>query len=282
MPACYLAGPMRGIPAWNFPEFFRAEMLLNAWGWDVRNPAAHDVREGVNVADYPILPDWFTLEGALTWDFTQIIETKNIVLLSGWETSEGAAKELRVAEDVGAKVWTLHGDVMRQSSWDAVHRLQEVTNWQRRPRPDVAITSKGFHDTGDITGVQWTTDPRPDEVRITDPLTGGQKGQKSARTDLLPYDALLELAEHYGRGATKYEDRNWERGYKWSLSAAAMQRHFMAWWNGEELDEDGFPHATAFAWHALALLTFSLREIGTDDRPSLGRGVSTGDESPSS
>lgn len=107
-----------------------------------------------------------------------------------------------------------------------------------------------------------------DEIRATDPSTGGSKGRKLARTSLLPMDALLELAEHFGKGEAKYEARNWERGYAWSWSADALLRHFFAWWQGEDRDpETGSLHITAVAWHALGLLTFQLRSLGTDDRP---------------
>jgi hypothetical protein len=41
----------------------------------------------------------------------------------------------------------------------------------------------------------------------------------------------------------------------------------------DQLDPEGFRHITAVAWHALCLLTFELRGIGTDDRPIInGRG----------
>lgn len=107
------------------------------------------------------------------------------------------------------------------------------------------------------------------EVRITDPNTGGAKGQKLERMDLLPWDALLVVANHYGVGASKYEDRNWERGYAWSLSFGAMQRHLAAWWQGEDLDDEtGTSHLAAAAFHVLALIAYQERETGTDDRPA--------------
>lgn len=116
------------------------------------------------------------------------------------------------------------------------------------------------------------------EIRVVDPQTGGAKGQKSARTDLLPPDALMALAEHYGRGSLKYADRNWEKSYPWSLSIAALKRHLFLWEQGLDTDHDAqvgdFPHIVAVAWHALALLTFTLREIGTDDRHKLVRAMS--------
>jgi dATP/dGTP diphosphohydrolase, N-terminal/Domain of unknown function (DUF4406) len=106
------------------------------------------------------------------------------------------------------------------------------------------------------------------EIRITDPDTGGQKGQKQARFDLIPATPLWLIAEHYGKGAEKYDDRNWERGYAWSLAYGAMQRHLNAWWSGEDLDpETGSNHLTAAAWHCLALLEFTDTHPEKDDRP---------------
>lgn len=109
--------------------------------------------------------------------------------------------------------------------------------------------------------------PSSGEVRVVDPLTGGEKGSKLARYDLIPAGPLWELAEHFGRGARKYEDRNWEKGYRWGLSFAALMRHAWAFWRGEDKDEEtGSSHLIAVAWHALALREFQLREKGTDDR----------------
>lgn len=107
-----------------------------------------------------------------------------------------------------------------------------------------------------------------DEVRIVNAETGGEKGQKLERFDLIPAEPLQLLAEHYGRGARKYADRNWERGYKWSLSFGAMMRHAWAFWRGEDIDaETGSPHLVAVAWHALALLEFTRKHPNLDDRP---------------
>lgn len=119
--------------------------------------------------------------------------------------------------------------------------------------------------------------PDGQETRITDPTTGGQKGSKLAAFHLIPWTIIKELAEHFGRGARKYEGRNWERGYAWSLSFAALHRHLEAFWSGDEIDhdpslyEEGEAHTTrhiiAVVWHACVLAFFSRYHVGTDDRP---------------
>lgn len=99
------------------------------------------------------------------------------------------------------------------------------------------------------------------EKRITNSKTGGMKGQKSQRMDLLPYLSLMEIAKVYGFGAEKYAPHNWRKGYDWSLSFAALQRHLVLFWEGEELDEEsGLPHLAHAGFHLLALLEFSNKE----------------------
>lgn len=120
-----------------------------------------------------------------------------------------------------------------------------------------------------------------DEVRITDAVTGGQKGSKLARFSLIPPEFLWALAEHYGKGAKKYEDRNWEKGYKWSLTVDALDRHWTAWKMGENIDADtGSHHMIAVAWHAIALFIYQLRGLGTNDIQPIVQ--STIDANPSS
>lgn len=105
-----------------------------------------------------------------------------------------------------------------------------------------------------------------DEVRSVS-STGGEKGVKIARYDLLPSEPLRLLAEHYGKGAAKYDDNQWRRGYEFSKSYAALMRHAWQWWAGEDIDEEtGSPHMAAVAWHAFALLEFAATHPGFDDR----------------
>jgi len=104
------------------------------------------------------------------------------------------------------------------------------------------------------------------EVIVTDAVSGGQKGQKLERYDLIPTEAEEELARLYGIGTVKYADRNWEKGYKWGLSVGALRRHLARWLLGESYDQETKRHhLICVAWHAFALYIFELRGLGTDD-----------------
>ena len=87
------------------------------------------------------------------------------------------------------------------------------------------------------------------------------------RYDLIPPEALEALAHVYTKGAEKYADRNWEKGMTWGRCFRAMISHAIAWWAGETFDKElGCHHLAMAAWNAFALLTYQLREVGTDDR----------------
>jgi len=75
------------------------------------------------------------------------------------------------------------------------------------------------------------------------------------RFDLLPPDVLFELAKVYTYGATKYEERNWEKGMNWGRLFAALMRHLWKWWRGETYDPESNIHHLS---HALANVSFLL------------------------
>lgn len=105
------------------------------------------------------------------------------------------------------------------------------------------------------------------ERRVTDPNTGGQKGTKPERFDLIPPEALAEVARVYEFGSRKYDAHNWRRGYAWSLSFAALMRHAWAFWRGETHDpESGLHHMAHVVFHCLSLITFTTERPELDDR----------------
>ena len=104
------------------------------------------------------------------------------------------------------------------------------------------------------------------EVRTVS-TTGGEKGKKLAQLSGLDPHALMVVAEVAGFGAEKYAKLNFMKGYDWSLSYDALQRHLHAFWSGQDRDdESAMLHLGHAAWHCLAMISFYERGLGTDDR----------------
>lgn len=102
---CYIAGPMTGYAAYNFPAFDDAARKWRAKGYDVDSSADIDRRiwrmhfnkdfdPTVDKADYgdPIFAKM------LQADIDAVFRCDAIVLLDGWEKSRGANFELNLAQ----------------------------------------------------------------------------------------------------------------------------------------------------------------------------------------
>lgn len=87
------------------------------------------------------------------------------------------------------------------------------------------------------------------------------------RFDLIPHEAMIELARAFTIGAIKYEDNNFRKGMKFSRCVGPLERHWNLWKCGQDTDPDTkCHHLASVLWNAAVLLTYQLREIGTDDR----------------
>lgn len=112
------------------------------------------------------------------------------------------------------------------------------------------------------------------ETRTVTEGTGGEKGVKTARFELLPPRAMWKVAELFGAGANKYEDHNWRRGYEWSKSYGAAQRHLNQFWAGESIDPElGTHHLASAVFHMLVLMTFEEEHPELDDRYETQRAI---------
>lgn len=112
-------------------------------------------------------------------------------------------------------------------------------------------------------------DPKRVAREIDELINEGRKDD-SGKTPwhLMPPDALNQIAQVLAFGATKYGDRNWERGMNWSRPFAALMRHMWAWWRGEDRDpETGLSHLAHAGCCILFLLTYQGHATGKDDRP---------------
>lgn len=99
--------------------------------------------------------------------------------------------------------------------------------------------------------------------------TGGQKGVKPEAYDLIPWEAMDEVARVYGMGAQKYAPHNWRKGYEWGKTIASAFRHITSWVRGESYDdESGLHHLAHAVFHLLALIAWEKdgRYVEFDDR----------------
>lgn len=113
-------------------------------------------------------------------------------------------------------------------------------------------------------------------------MEGTKHDQNKTRLELLPTEALEEVAKILTYGAHKYAqkdsegritqtgDWNWAKGMSWSRLIGAAFRHLFAWVRGESRDsETGLSHISHCICCLLFLSTYELKGLGADDRSKL-------------
>lgn len=104
----YLAGPMSGIPEFNFPAFRLWAAVLRDLGYEVFSPAEQDIkRHGVDVSAGNVTGDCsvgiaadvgLNIRTCLADDLAWICaHATHIALMPGWEHSAGARVEFALA-----------------------------------------------------------------------------------------------------------------------------------------------------------------------------------------
>ena len=88
----YIAGPMTGIPEFNFPVFHALAATLRHEGFTVISPAEIDPDPSREWAD------------CLRRDLPEMLKCDTIYLLKGWDKSKGARLEHHIAEALGMTV----------------------------------------------------------------------------------------------------------------------------------------------------------------------------------
>lgn len=87
----YIAGPMTGLPEYNYPAFNTEARRLRDLGHTVLNPA-ETVLENPSYAAY------------MRRGIAQVLEAEAVLMLPGWSVSSGAKTEFAVAESLGLEI----------------------------------------------------------------------------------------------------------------------------------------------------------------------------------
>jgi nucleoside 2-deoxyribosyltransferase len=81
----YLAGPMSGLPDFNYPAFHDGAKALRNAGYDVVSPAEVNPETDQEWAYY------------MRRDIPELLTCDGVVVLPGWENSKGASLEVHIA-----------------------------------------------------------------------------------------------------------------------------------------------------------------------------------------
>ena len=93
MTRIYIAGPMSGLPAFNFPAFHAKAAELREEGIEVINPA--EINPDTSMAWHACMRE----------DIKQLVDCDAIHLLPGWSKSKGATLEHHIAERLGLLIF---------------------------------------------------------------------------------------------------------------------------------------------------------------------------------
>lgn len=160
-----------------------------------------------------------------------------------------------------------NANVFQPANHDLRHSDSPSKMKQNLSQMDVRFAEMGRMDDGSI--LITTIKPGNSERSCAEPVTKGLVTSEMIQNDLKKHDSTCKILQQIQ--VSKNEiivsgDRNWERGYKWSLSLDAAHRHINQWLRGEDNDaETNSNHLIAAIWHLIALYCYSMWKRGTDD-----------------
>ena len=189
MKQVYISGPMTGLPELNFPAFHTAAKALRAMGFKVTNPAELNPDPKAN---------W---RACMRVDIKALCDCDGLVLLPGWEESDGAHLELHLAHRLGIKVDTL----------------------------DKLLDAKGLRDYWDKLMLGDTSTQAPDVLAFLPANAELRDVDKDLSELLTHYQAELQAAtrkasEHKARGDIERHRRSQAAAQAWRRAAQHLNR----------------------------------------------------------
>ena len=171
MERTYIAGPMTGYPLYNFPAFIEAAKYLRDF-YEIVSPVDLTINLWLSLGLILDKKDWMncinnSVEKAidkmayLRKDLSEIARCDCMVFIEGWKGSEGAAKELKMAQLLNLKLYELVKN-------DRTYKL-------------VPLVLNGWKFSGDKR--QWDLFYRPWLRGVCDILTGGALKYAPAPSD---------------------------------------------------------------------------------------------------
>jgi hypothetical protein len=180
---------MRGLPDFNYPLFNEVAKTLRAAGFNVLNPAENfDGDTSLEFSDY------------MYQDLTQLMGSNGIVMLPGWQDSEGARIEYMVAKSLGLEV-KFHGKASQDEPAEMV-ASRIVRNGERQAV--YGHPADDFRRTAAMWSVTFGVEVTPLQVAIAMGQLKmsrliGTPGHRDSIVDLIGYavcyERIAELTE---------------------------------------------------------------------------------------
>ena len=121
-PRGYIAGPMTGMPDWNFPAFHAAAEKWRENGWEIENPAETDDGDTTKPREY-----------YMRLDLEKVMSVDAVIVLPAWENSKGAKLEIAVAREIGiAVIDSQTGGNLKETSPTILAEASNVVDGARR------------------------------------------------------------------------------------------------------------------------------------------------------
>jgi hypothetical protein len=305
--SAYLAGPMRGYDHYNFPEFHKQAAWLRDNGWLIFSPAERDEADP-DIDHQEDIAGWTGTRGLdyfMAFDLKAVCETDAVILMKGWQESQGARLEAMVAVEIDHPVF----EIVRRDTGRFRRRLESVDPTRVSAEfiagtraNDFLATVEAFEPvtieteesqfstlTGRVAramsrGNPFSNDPEPwledppfaenwdvDQVTGATALPTDSAGRKAVpiTSGVLDYfpAALVEVARVSKAGNDKHNPGEplHHARGKSTDHADSLLRHLID--RGKIDAETGMRHSAEVAWRALALLQQELEDEGLAPLP---------------
>jgi len=150
-------------------------------------------------------------------------------------------------------------------------RILNIQPTSEEKRMGKMTNDEAYASLGKETGVRLSGDLTDD---IFDDIFDAEFGPERAiketsgklRFDLIPPEAMVEIAKVYTDGAEKYSARNWEKGLSMDECIGALERHFSRFKLGQDVNPNTGSHEAAhMAFWCMAIISQYHRGISIED-----------------
>ena len=192
----YVAGPMIGVPHFNFPKFDLARDFLKALNYEVVSPADIDRAHGFDAMRLPGDTDWsdFSVTGlnkleVISRDIEALKQCQAIYMLTGWEKSVGAQAEHALAKWMGLEIFS--EEVAADE--DVLEEALRITSGDRMAQYGPA--DQDFLRTAGLWNALFASKLQPDELFETWDIAQAMILLKLSRLQHSPKrDSIVDIA----------------------------------------------------------------------------------------